>query len=95
MTAYVIARVSVTDPDQYAKYKLLTPAAIEAHGGTFIVRGGEHQVLEGAADDRRIVVLEFPTSVAARAFYDSPEYVEARNVRSGAAEMDMVVVEGA
>ncbi|MFT4987982.1 MAG: hypothetical protein ACI88C_000316 [Acidimicrobiales bacterium] len=95
MAAYVIARVRVTNADQYSKYKLLTPAAVAAHGGTFIVRGGEHQVLEGAADDRRIVVLEFPTSDAARAFYDSPEYVEARAVRAGAAEMEMVLVEGA
>lgn len=95
MTAYVIARVNVTDPDQYAKYKLLTPAAIEAHGGRFIVRGGEHQVLEGAPDDRRIVVLEFATSDDARAFYDSPEYVHAREVRAGAAEMEMTLVEGA
>lgn len=94
MSAYVIARVNVTDADQYAKYKLLTPAAIEAHGGNFIVRGGEHQVLEGTADDRRIVVLEFPSSDAARAFYDSPGYVEARAVRAGAADMEMVVVDG-
>lgn len=95
MAAYVIARVRVTNADQYGKYKLLTPAAVEAHGGTFIVRGGEHEVLEGDADDRRIVVIEFPTGDAARAFYDSPEYAEARAVRTGAAEMEMVVVEGA
>ncbi len=94
MAAYIIARVRVTNADQYGRYKLLTPAAVEAHGGRFIVRGGEHEVLEGDADDRRIVVLEFPTGDAARAFYDSPEYVKARAVRSGAAEMEMVVVEG-
>lgn len=95
MAAYIIARVRVTDADQYGQYKLLTPAAIENHDGKFIVRGGDHEVLEGAADDRRIVVLEFPTTDAARAFYDSPEYVHARAVRDGAAEMEMVVVEGA
>lgn len=94
MAAYVIARVNVTDPDQYGEYKLLTPAAISAYGGAFIVRGGEHHVLEGVDDDRRIVVLEFATMDDARAFYDSPEYVEARAVRAGAAEMEMVVVEG-
>ena len=95
MAAYVIARVKVSDPDQYDKYKLLTPAAIEAHGGKFIVRGGDHEILEGAADERRIVVLEFATMDDARAFYDSPAYVEARSVRSGATEMEMVLVPGA
>ena len=94
MAAYLIVRVNVTNPEQYDKYKLLTPAAIEAHGGRFIVRGGEHYVLEGEADDRRIVVLEFPTSDAARAFYNSPEYTEAKAVRAGAAEMQATLVEG-
>lgn len=95
MPAYVIARVNVTDPEQYAKYKLLTPDAIAASGGKFIVRGGDHEVLEGPADDRRIVVLEFESVDDARAFYDSPGYSHAREVREGAAEMEMVVVEGA
>ena len=94
MPAYIIARVNVTNPEQYEKYKLLSPAAAEAHGGTFVVRGGAHEVLEGEQDDRRIVILEFPTAEAAKSFYDSEEYTHAREVRSGAAEMEMVVVEG-
>ena len=95
MPAYVIARVNVTDPEQYAKYKLLTPDAVDAHGGSFIVRGGDHEVLEGAADDRRIVVLQFPSMEDARAFYNSPQYSAARQVRDGAAEMEMTLVDGA
>ncbi len=94
MAAYVIVRVEVTDPDQYDKYKLLTPAAASAHGGTFIVRGGQHETLEGPDDDRRVVVLEFSDYETAKAFYESPEYREARAVRDGAAEMHMTVVEG-
>ena len=95
MPAYIIARVNVTDPEQYEKYKLLSPAASAEFGGTFIVRGGAHEVLEGEPDDRRIVVLEFPTVEAAKSFYDSEAYTHARDVRAGAAEMEMVVVEGA
>ena len=95
MPAYVIARVNVTNPQQYAEYKLLTPDAVAAFGGAFIVRGGDHEVLEGPADDRRIVVLEFASSDDARAFYNSPAYVHAREVREGAAEMEMTLVEGA
>ena len=94
MPAYVIARVNVSDQDQYDKYKVLTPDAIASSGGKFLVRGGDHEVLEGEQDDRRIVVLEFESTQAAKAFYDSPAYVEARHVRAGAATMEMVVVEG-
>jgi len=94
MAAYIIARVSVTDPDQYAKYKLLTPEAIESSGGRFIVRGGASEVLEGIGDDRRVVVLEFPDTATAKAFYDSPAYTHAREVREGAADMEMILVDG-
>ncbi|MGF1595498.1 MAG: DUF1330 domain-containing protein [Acidimicrobiales bacterium] len=94
MTAYAIFRVKVTDPERYEKYKLLSPGAVAAHGGRFIVRGGESEVLEGEPEDRRLVVLEFPDLDAARAFYDSPEYLDARKARAGAAEMQMIIVEG-
>ena len=94
MSAYVIVRVHVSDPAQYEKYKALSPAAVEEHGGSFIVRGGASEVLEGEPDDRRIVVLQFPTVDAAKAFYNSESYTHAREVRAGAAEMEMVVVEG-
>jgi uncharacterized protein (DUF1330 family) len=93
MTAYAIVRVTVTDPARYEHYKTLSPIAVSAHGGRFLARGGPSEVLEGEADDRRIVLLEFPSMDAARAFYDSPEYREARDARAGAAEMHMQIVE--
>ena len=95
MAAYVITRVNVTNPDQYEKYKKLSPAAVASCGGKFIVRGGESVTLEGPEEDRRVVVLEFPDMESATKFYDSELYVHARAVRAGAAEFQMVVVEGA
>ncbi len=59
MPAYVIARVKVTDPDQYGKYRAVTPGAVAEFGGKFIVRGGEMETLEGPAEDRRVVIIEF------------------------------------
>lgn len=95
MVAFAIVRVDVTDPEQYDKYKLLTPAAAAAFGGKFIVRGGPSETLEGEEETRRVVVLEFPDMDSARRFYDSPLYREARAVRAGAADMQLVIVEGA
>ena len=95
MAAYVIADVKVADPEQYARYMALSPAAIAAAGGRFIVRGGAHESLEGPWRPNRLVILEFPDVAAARAFYDSQLYRHARDVRAGATEFfNMVVVEG-
>ncbi len=95
MPAYVIADVKVSDPERYKEYMALSPAAIEAAGGRFLVRGGAHEVLEGNWQPARIVLAEFPDLQSARAFYDSARYVEARSKRAGATEhFNMVVVQG-
>ena len=95
MPAYVIADVSVSDPERYKSYAALSPAAVAAAGGRFLVRGGRAETLEGDWAPGRVVVAEFVDLAAARAFYDSPAYREARAQRAGAtARFDMIVVDG-
>lgn len=93
MAAYWIAHVAVTDEDAYARYAALATDAIAAHGGEFLARGGRHRQLEGR-DRARNVVVRFPSLEAAVACYESPAYVEALTHARGAAERDLVVVEG-
>ena len=69
MPAYVIAETDIHDPDQYERYKDAVPAALAAHGGRFVARGGELAVLEGDWDPKRLVVLEFDDLEAAKRFY--------------------------
>jgi len=93
--AYVIADVKVSDPDQYRHYMALTPAAVAAAGGEFVVRGGRHAVLEGQWSPSRVVVIRFQSFEAAQAFYDSALYLEARSKRAGATDhFNMIIVEG-
>jgi uncharacterized protein (DUF1330 family) len=95
MTAYVIVDAKVSDPVKYKDYQLLSPSAIAAGGGEFLVRGGEHSVLEGAWNPHRVVVVKFPSVEAAKSFYDSALYQAARAKRDGATEFfNMVVVQG-
>ena len=95
MAAYIIARVEVTDPARYLEYTKLTPSAIARFGGKFIVRGGNVVTLEGEQETRRLVVIEFPDMEKAQAFYNSPEYQAARDVRAGAAIGQFLAVDGA
>jgi uncharacterized protein (DUF1330 family) len=95
MTAYVIAEVKVSDPQRYEGYKALSPGAVAAAGGRFLVRGGQTAVLEGGWQPGRIVMLEFEDMAAAKAFYESALYRKAREARAGATELfDMICVEG-
>ncbi len=94
MSAYVIAEVEVTDAEMYKSYQALTPASVARHGGRFIVRGGPTLALEGEAP-RRVVVVAFDSLEAARRWYDSSDYREARAVREKAARTRLFIIEGA
>ncbi|MYZ45879.1 DUF1330 domain-containing protein [Schauerella aestuarii] len=93
MTAYIIVDVNVTKPAQYEAYKRLSSLAMTAHDAKVLVRGGESRRLEGR-DPGRTVLLQFPTMAKAQAFYDSWQYRRARNAREGAADMNMIIVQG-
>ncbi len=84
----------MTDGSRYQEYTKLTPAAIARFGGRFIVRGGKVVTLEGEREERRLVVIEFPSMEQAQAFYDSPEYRAARAIRANAAIGQFLAVEG-
>ena len=94
MPAYIVVETDINDPEQYELYKRASPAAVAAGGGRFIARGGELAVLEGDWEPKRLVLLEFPDLDAAKRFYESPEYQDAKRLREGAASLNMVAVEG-
>ena len=95
MRAYIIALINVTNPEQYQEYAKRAAPASAKHGGTYLVRGGAKHPLEGDIPFQRIVVAEFASVEAAKTFYHSPEYQEARTHRLGAADFHMAIVEGA
>ena len=94
MAALIIVDIEVTDPVRYEDYKRLASAAIAAHGGRYLVRGGRSEVLDGDWTPRRLVVLEFDSVGQAKAWRSSPEYAEAKKVREECARANMIVVEG-
>jgi uncharacterized protein (DUF1330 family) len=91
--AYIIAQVVVSDAERYAEYARFAAVAQEKYGAKVLVRAGRHEALEGGAKPRN-VILEFPNYEAAKAYYHSPEYQAARQHRLGAAQADILVVEG-
>ncbi len=94
MTAYIIARIDVTDPEQYKAYTAVTPEVVAKGGGRFVARGGEVTTLEGPEESRRVVVVEFDSVEHAKAFYESDEYQAAKRLRDGAATGEFIVVDG-
>lgn len=93
-SAYIIADVTVTNPEQMAQYRVWSSKAMQEFGAEILVRGGAIEVLEGPWQPTRLVVMKFPSVEQAKAMYHSDAYTHARSLREGAGVMRMVVVEG-
>jgi uncharacterized protein (DUF1330 family) len=92
--AYVIVDVERTDLERASRYSQLSGASVERHGGRFLARGEDITVLEGDWAPKRLVIIEFESVDAARAWFGSDDYLGARAVREGAGTWKMVVVAG-
>ncbi|SIS55029.1 Uncharacterized conserved protein, DUF1330 family [Roseivivax lentus] len=91
---YIIAHITVNDPDAYREYVERDTPILESHGGRFIVRGGEAEVVEVRSESRH-VVIEFPSYEAARTAYNDPAYQEVAEIRRRTATSTIILAEGA
>ncbi len=94
MPAYVLVQIDVRDAAAYERYKALAGPTVAAHGGRYLVRGGPTEILEGSWQPRRLVILEFADAARAKAWWSSPEYTEAKDIRHGCAGTEMLLAEG-
>ena len=94
MPAYVVTEIEVIDTERYEAYKQMVAPSIAAYGGKFLVRGGVTETLEGTWSPRRLVIVEFSSKAQAKAWWDSPQYAEAKALRQATARTEMVVAEG-
>jgi len=99
--AYLIYCADVRDLEAYKhNYMDVTTALIKQFGGRWLARGGKITTLEGpdpVNQDlilQRMVLIEFPNMDAAKAFFHSEEYQEARQQRLSIATAELTVLEG-
>ena len=94
MVAYVLAEVEVTNPEGYKEYTEMVPATIFKYGGRFLSRGMDHHVLEGEWPKIRRVLIEFPSSDAAKRWFASPEYAKPLAMRRANSQGRLILMEG-
>ncbi|MEO5640619.1 MAG: DUF1330 domain-containing protein [Sphingomicrobium sp.] len=89
----VFIRDAMHDPDEFKIYAEKSGASAAGHPIKAHVFYGAIETLEGAPADGA-VVIEFPDRAAARAWYDSPAYQEAKAHRVKAADYRVMLVDG-
>jgi uncharacterized protein (DUF1330 family) len=95
MAAYVIADLTITDPQGFEEYRRMVPATIAKYGGKYVVRGGQVETLEGKWEPKRLVIIEFESAERAKQWWACEEYGEAKALRQRTAQTNLIVVEGA
>lgn len=90
---YWVAHVDIDDLETYKSYIAANAKPFADYGARFLVRGGEHEVREGASRSRT-VVIEFPSYEQAIACYDSDVYQQAKALRDPVAVSDLVIIRG-
>ena len=94
MKAYLVVDLTVHDNDTYQGYVKEAPAFVAKHGGKYLVRGGDVDVIEGEWSPTRVVVLEFPDKESLDALVGDQEYQEIANLRRAATTTQMIAVTG-
>ena len=94
MAAYLIANITVKDPARFAEYRERVAPMIAAHGGRYLIRGGEVTVVEGEPGFNRIVVLEYPDMATLKRFYHGADYAPLLALRESCTVSHVALVKG-
>jgi uncharacterized protein (DUF1330 family) len=92
---YIVGEIHITDPAAYQAHVPRALATIARFGGR-VIAGADSRVdlLEGNPMPERFFIIEFPTTDAARRWYQSEDYQEARNVRLSSSHGRVLLIEG-
>lgn len=95
MPAYMIVAASIADRAAFmAGYAPAAAALVERFGGRYLLRAPGALALEGSfGDGASVVISEWPDKATALAFWNSAEYAEAKALRAGLAEVQVLLIE--
>jgi uncharacterized protein (DUF1330 family) len=94
MSAYLIANLTINDPDRYSQYEDAFMAVFETYNGKVLAVDENQEVLEGDYDRTRTVLIEFPTHEDAMAWYESEAYQEIVKHRWASSDAVVIMIEG-
>ena len=93
MTAYILVDLDIHDSVAFDDYRKRVPALIAKHGGEYLVRGGDFEIIEGDWKPHRLVLFRFPDRAAIRAFFADPSYAELMTLRKRTCDSVIVAMD--
>jgi len=84
MPAYIAFLIDIRDQAAFTSYARAAASTYALYGGSVALRGPIVDTIEGnleAEPDTRLVVVQFPSLLKARAWWHSPQYQAAAKLR--------------
>lgn len=96
MPAYMIIAAKIADREAFiAGYGKAAAELVARFGGKYVLRAPGAELLEGNfGEGASVVISEWPDRASAKRFWDSPEYAEAKKLRDGLADCQVLLVDG-
>ncbi len=92
---YMIITAKLHDREAFlAGYSKATAPLLPKFGGRYVMLAPGAKLLEGDwGDGTSVVISEWPNREAVEAFWTSPEYQEAKKLREGIADVQVLIVD--
>jgi uncharacterized protein (DUF1330 family) len=92
----LIDRLAVTERERSDAYPAAAQAAVQRHGGRYVLpHGGQIEALEGSWKPYRTVLIEFEGAEQAKQWWESADYAQAKAIHSQATITNILLVVGA
>jgi len=88
---YVLLDVTVKDREKFMQYVEGHRSSFHGYGGKLLFRSNDMEPIEGAWSPKLLVVHEWPSEDAFKAWYNSKEYAPWKKLRKDAMDMNMVL----
>ncbi|WP_420419892.1 DUF1330 domain-containing protein [Pacificispira sp.] len=87
MSAFIVAKITIKDPDRYKEYAEKFWPTLQAFGGTMLIRGTFVEPLNRDSDHDLAAVMHFPDKEAMLGWYRSADYQALIGMRNEVADM--------
>src|SRR5712675_745416 len=94
MTVYAIVQLKMIDRAAYDRYQARFFDVFKKFSGRLLAVDENPDVLEGAWDRDKVVLMSFPDEAAFHAWANSPEYLEIAKDRKAGAQAIVLLAKG-
>lgn len=91
MSALLVARILVRDPEKLKSYSVAAASTVAAYGGEVLARGTFAGALLGEGRPHITGVMRFPSDESIQSWFASADYQALASLRDAAGEMEFLV----